>query len=209
SKSSHPQPLYSWLYNHTALAPPSYFDWLPKKEVPGFTGIERIQPSRCIMTQRRTRTISLISTPLRETLKDGKVSIKHVFLLKLESFRYDIFPLRKESQLGDVIRESYSNNKIPDDVERRLAGLTCNADRLSGTPCGFDTYANNFTARGGLDIRNVYTGDTFTLKSILASACGVAPLWLHHIYEPCMPQVFNVLSKMPSAPEKDANDYTT
>lgn len=202
---------YSWLYNHTALAAPLELKWLPPKELAGFR--DWYQHSLHYDPAKDPLRISNLDRdiiePLRDALKSGDVKIKHVFLLKLESTRDDVFPLRKDSYLGELISKSYSG-QIPDDVEERLANLTRNAERLTGTPSGFD---NSFEPYGGLHMTDAYTAGTFTLKSILASTCGIAPLvvdfnreYLYHMYEPCMPQILTALGSLSNDSRSAASD---
>ncbi|KAJ5132869.1 hypothetical protein N7448_007027 [Penicillium atrosanguineum] len=216
---------YSWLYNHTALAEPPKLDWLPEKEIGGFRdwyrGANDKYPQHYDPTQNPLHISNRhrdILQPLRDTLKSGNVNIKHVFLLKLESTRYDVFPLRKDSHVADLIRESYPHNQIPDDVEERLANLTRNAEMFTGTPSGFNSHNEPLQPYGGISATNAYTSGTFTLKSIIASVCGISPLvvdfnheYLYHFYEPCMPQILNALNLIPANSKQaaDPHDYTT
>jgi len=213
---------YSWLYNHTALGTPSELDWLSEKKLAGFrdwyTGSNSSESLHYDPNKDPLKISNLdrdILDPLRDALTKGKINIKHVFLFKLESTRADVFPMRKESYLGDLIRESFSGH-IPDDVEERLANLTRNAERFTGTSSGFNQY--EVEPYGGLHMTNAYTGGTFTLKSILASTCGIAPLvvdfnreYLHHIYEPCMPQLLSALNSLSNNTKgtNTSDDYTT
>ncbi|KAJ5097983.1 hypothetical protein N7532_004984 [Penicillium argentinense] len=214
---------WSWLFNHTALAATPKLDWLPDKKLPGFRDWRKSQKDKEYLHYDPAHDPLKISNldkevlePLRDALKGGKVNIKHVFLLKLESTRADVFPLRKESYLGELIQKSYGG-EIPDEIEERLANLTRNAARYTNTPSGFNG-EEDVKPYGGMYMRNAYTGDTFTLKSILASVCGIAPLvvdfnreYLHHIYEPCMPQVFNALNHLSNHTHDGAksDDFTT
>lgn len=212
---------YGWLYNHTALGTPSKLDWLPRENLAGFRDWNALLNDSAPLHYDPNKDPLKISNldqdilaPLRDALAKGDIHIKHVFLLKLESTRDDVFPLRKESHLGDLIRESFSGH-IPDDVEERLANLTRNAERFTATPSGFDHY--DVEPYGGLHMTNAYTGDTFTLKSILASTCGIAPLvvdfnreYLHHMYEPCMPQLLSALNSLSNDAKiaKKSEDFT-
>lgn len=151
---------------------------------------------------------------MRDAPNSGDVDIKHVFLLKLESIREDVFPLRKDSHLGELIRESYSG-QIPDDVKERLVNLTRNEERLTSTPSRFEYHP--VEPYGGLHMTDAYPADTFTLKSILASLYGIAPLvvdfnreYLYHMYQPCMPQILSALSALSNdSMEAKSDDYTT
>ncbi|KAJ6172310.1 hypothetical protein N7470_001377 [Penicillium chermesinum] len=140
-----------------------------------------------------------ILEPLRDVLKSEDFKIKHVLVFKMESTRYDVFPLRKGSYMHNRILESYKG-KIPKEVQARLANLTHTAERLTGTESGLH---KNGTVKpyGGIHATNSYTAGTFTLKSIEGTTCGLAPLvrdfnheYEHHIYQPCMPHVLDVLS---------------
>ncbi|CDM31346.1 hypothetical protein DTO013E5_8 [Penicillium roqueforti] len=210
---------YSWLGNHTALAAPPTFDWLPRDKLAGFSDwYENANHTARLHYDPRHDPIHIsnleneVLEPLRKALQSGSVNIKHVLLLKLESTRADVFPLRKESWFGDVIRESY-NGQIPAEVEERLANLTPTAERLTATSSGFN---GNDTVQpyGGFHATNAYTGDTFTLKSILATVCGIAPLvvdfnreYLYHIYQPCLPHILEALNAQ--ANRTKTEDYTT
>ncbi|KAJ5263458.1 hypothetical protein N7478_011063 [Penicillium angulare] len=210
---------YSWLYNHTAIGPTSKYDWMPVEKTPGFRdwyeGFNGSVPQHYDPNLDPIHLSNLdadIIEPLRETLKDGKIKIKHVFLFKLESTRSDVFPVKKDGHIADIIRKSYSG-EIPDEVEDRLANLTRNAEILTGVPSGFDQH--DFNPRGGLYASDAYTGGTFTLKSIVASVCGANPLvvdfnreFFHHIYQPCMPHIFNTLNKLSPALPKNSTKST-
>lgn len=55
---------------------------------------------------------------LRESLQSGSVNITHVLLLKLESTRADVFPLRKQSYFGDIIRKTFRHGHFPLELKR-------------------------------------------------------------------------------------------
>lgn len=210
---------YSWLYNHTALAVPAKLEWLPAEKLAGFRDWYA-SDGKTLHYSPEEDPLHIsnldrdVLRPVRDALNSGDVKIKHVLLLKLESTRADVFPLRNESYLGDLIRESYSG-QIPAEVDDRLASLTRNAERLTGTLSGFDHY--DVEPYGGLHMSNAYTADTFTLKSILASTCGIAPLvvdfnreYLYHMYEPCLPQILSALSTMThESTQPKSDDFTT
>lgn len=214
---------WSWLFNHTALGNPPKMDWLPERKMPGFRdwypGHKNETRQHYDPAKDPLKISNLdqdILEPLREALKDD-VKIKHVFLLKLESTRADVFPLRKDSYLGELIDKSFGGN-IPEEVEERLANLTRNAERYTNVPSGFHG-SDKVEPYGGMYMSNAYTGDTFTLKSILASVCGIAPLvvdfnreYRHHIYEPCLPQLFGALNHISNSTghsKTKSDDFTT
>lgn len=158
---------YSWLGNRTALATPLKFDWLPFEELAGFRDwyarSNDEEPHVHYNPMQDPLHISNLEgeiiEPLREALQNGSVNIKHIFLLKLESTREDVFPLRKDSFMHNRIRRSYSG-QIPRDVEERLANLTYTAERLTGTPSGFN--GNTIKPYGGIHATNSHTTGTMT-----------------------------------------------
>lgn len=192
----------------TALTAPPRWDWFPEGDWPGFRDWEtgpfgRDKFSHYNATEDPLAISNLdqdVLEPLRDALQSGKVNIKHVFVFKMESTRYDVFPLRKGSYMHDRILDSYKHKRIPKSVQRRLANLTRVAERLTGAESGFHK-KGTIKPYGGIRADNSYTGGTFTLKSIEATTCGLSPLvidfnkeYQHHIYNPCMPQVLDVLS---------------
>ncbi|KAJ6183905.1 hypothetical protein N7519_005206 [Penicillium mononematosum] len=211
---------YSWLGNHTALVAPPKFDWLPRDKLAGFSDwyenanhTARVHYNPAHDPLHISNLENEVLESLREPLQSGSVNIKHVLLLKLESTRADVFPLRKESYFGDVIRETFKNGHLPAEVEERLADLTPTAERLTATSSGFNGNANVANPYGGFHATNAYTGGTFTLKSIVATVCGIAPLvvdfnreYLHHIYQPCMPHILEALN---SQARTKTEDYTS
>jgi hypothetical protein len=214
---------YAWLGNHTALAAPPKFDWLPTQKLPGFSDwYANANGTAPVHYDPRKDPIHIsnleneVLEPIRKAIETGNVSIKHVLLLKLESTRADVFPLRKKSFFGDIISDSYGG-QIPPEVEERLATLTPTAERLTATASGFNGNDTVLNPYGGLHATNAYTADTFTLKSILATVCGVAPLvvdfnkeYLYHIYQPCMPHILEALNAQANKTENiKPDDYTT
>ncbi|KAF7165035.1 hypothetical protein CNMCM5623_009387 [Aspergillus felis] len=215
---------YRWLENRSALDKPPRWDWLPSDPIAGFEdwypGFEdhhgpphgphhrrRPPPLHYNPTMDPLHISNLqypVLEPLKEALACGNVSIKHVILLKLESTRADVFPLRKKSFMWNRIAESYTNRTIPNAVEQKLADLTRTAEFLTGFASGFwrdPTAHNGRKAYGGISARNAFTTGTYTLKSLVGTICGVTPLvtdfnreYKHHIYQPCMPHVLNALN---------------
>ncbi|KAJ5731428.1 uncharacterized protein N7483_005936 [Penicillium malachiteum] len=204
----------------TALTTPPKFDWLPEGDWPGFRDWETSsngtsQYKHYNSTEDPLHISNLdqdVIEPLREVLKNNEVKIKHVLVFKMESTRYDVFPLRKGSYVHDRILSSYQDKKIPKDVKKRLANLTHTAERLTGTESGFH---KNGTVKpyGGIYASNSYTSGTFTLKSIEGTTCGLSPLVMdfnheyeHHIYQPCLPQILDVLSA--NTNDSSSSDFT-
>ncbi|KAI9923734.1 hypothetical protein AWENTII_011887 [Aspergillus wentii] len=208
---------YEWLGNHTALDKPQPFSWLPNKNLAGFLdwhAKDRVHYNPENDPLRISNLDQQVLEPLRDALKGGNVNIKHIIFLKLESTRQDVFPVRNESAVLDRIRSSYKNDKIPKEVEERLANLTRTAERLTGRPSGFE-YFDPPKPYGGISANNSHTSGTYTLKSITGSLCGVVPLaadfnreYKQHIYQPCLPHIMDALDSRSNKPER-TEDYTT
>ena len=214
-------PRFQYLDRASSLRPPRHFDWLPKKVAPGFEDFASSSlPSLHYNGADNPLHISNLDNPVLDSLEDvlkaGDVNIKHIVLLKLESTRADVFPLRRKSFMYDRIAETYKEPTIPQSVQRRLGNLTRTAEYRTGSTSGFghnDTRFGGKKAYGGLSAKNAYTTSTYTLKSLTGTLCGVTPLvadfnreWEHHIYQPCLPHVLDMLSHG-SDITSDTDDY--
>ncbi|KAL1959706.1 hypothetical protein VTO42DRAFT_1292 [Malbranchea cinnamomea] len=214
---------YFWLTNQTALAGLPDFDFLPHgRPLPGFRDWSSDANKTSLLHYSPTQDPLHISNlenevlqPLRQALSNGSVKIKHVFLIKLESTRADVFPLRKHSFFWDRIAETYPNKHIPAEVEERLANLTRTAEYLTGFDSGFEEYGHRKKSPyGGISASNAFTTATYTVKSIPGTFCGVTPLvadfnreYQHHIYQPCLPHIFNMLNQLPDTANQ-TEDFT-
>ena len=214
---------YYWIKeNATALATPPEFDFLPSDgPVPGFkdwTDEANENPSHYSPDHDPLHISNLhkdVLEPLREAL-NGSVKIKHVFLIKMESTRGDVFPFRKDSFLWDRIAGSFPNNKIPIEVENRLANMTRTAEHLTGFNSGLEDHGHRKKGPyGGISASNAFTTGTYTLKSIPGTVCGVTPLvvdfnkeYKHHIPQPCLPQIFDVFNRQPDNTDQ-TDDFTS
>ncbi|KAJ5765647.1 hypothetical protein N7520_005206 [Penicillium odoratum] len=203
----------------TALTTPPHFDWFPAGKWPGFRDWEvsdgKFEHKHYNSTEDPIHISNLdldVLEPLRAVLQSEDFKIKHVLVFKMESTRFDVFPLRNGSYFHNRILDSYENKQVPEDVQKRLNNLTHTAERLTGTESGFQ---ENGTVKpyGGIYATNSYTAGTFTLKSIEATTCGLSPLVMdfnreyeHHIYQPCMPQILDVLSA--STNDSGSSDFT-
>jgi hypothetical protein len=212
---------YDYLKTASSLHPPLPFGWMPSGQVPGFEDWDKSDPYALhyngdMAPLHISNLDQPVLEPIRKALADGSVKIKHVVLLKLESARADIFPLRKDSFMFERIADSWKDNVIPEDVLQRIANLTPTAEYLTGTSPGFNYDDNEDTARkayGGLSAKNAYTTSTYTLKSLTGTLCGVTPLvadfnreWEHHIYQPCLPHVFDIFTQQPGI-SKETDDF--
>ena len=152
--------------------------------------------------------------PLAEALEKRKPRIKHVILLSLKSTRSDVFPLKKNSQLYDIIIKSRQSTESIEEINLDLSEITLNAELLTGEIAGFDGVERNGSSgpvgswrglgrgRGGINVQGAFTGSTTSLKSLLGSHCGVQPLPVdftveahRSIYQPCIPQILNLFNQ--------------
>lgn len=210
---------YRYLDGVSSLHPPPDWDWMPKRPGPGFTDWDESDSFALHYSPPRSPLhISNLEEPVLEPVQNAlkDLKIKHVVLLKLESARADIFPIRKDSSVFERIAETYEDKKIPDEVQERLANLTSSARLLTGVPTGFenDTARGSRKAYGSLRASNAYTTSTYTLKSLAGTLCGVTPLvadlnreWEHHIYQPCLPHVLDMFSQQ-SDVTHNTSDFT-
>lgn len=137
---------------------------------------------------------------LRDKAGKSTVDIRHVFILTLESTRKDIFPLVKGSLLWEELEGSWSKSKRSSDYDRAdLSQLSVNAELVTGQDSGFDREVNR--THGGLNVLGAMTSSTSTVKSMLASHCGVNPLPVDfleeietEIYQPCLPQILHLMN---------------
>ncbi|KAJ5660363.1 hypothetical protein N7507_006814 [Penicillium longicatenatum] len=204
----------------TALTTPPEFDWFPEGDWPGFRDWKlssegAFEHKHYNSTEDPIHISNLdedVLEPLRAVLKSKDFKIKHVLVFKMESTRFDVFPLRNGTYMHERILDSYKDREIPEDVQKRLNNLTHTAERLTGVESGFH---KNETVKpyGGIYATNSYTAGTFTLKSIEGTTCGLSPLVMdfnheyeHHIYQPCMPHVLDVLSA--STNDSTSADFT-
>ncbi|KAJ5952846.1 uncharacterized protein N7479_011259 [Penicillium vulpinum] len=219
---------FSWLEDKTALGEFPTFDWLPaynsSEGSPDWSPFHMNRYNRPEYVYEHydplkdpLHTPNLqndILEPIREALHDGSVKIKHIFLIKLESTRQDVWPFRNSSYIMKHIHDTYPKG-IPADVQDRLTKLTPTAERLTGFGTGFSE--NKPKPYGGLSASNAYTSGTYTLKSITATVCGVNPMaveanleYLHDIYQPCLPHIFEAINNQPNTTsETEDNDWTS
>ncbi|KAL8993915.1 MAG: hypothetical protein Q9169_005989 [Polycauliona sp. 2 TL-2023] len=210
-----------WLRRKTSLSAPPHWDFLPSESIPGFEdwypcGGDNCTDSLHYSPKQDPLHISNLEDPvldsLREVFNQEKVKIKHVVFIKLESTRSDVFPIREDTRVLDTIQESYGNN-IPEEVQQRLADLTPMAEYLTGFAGPFSNGSTAANPRGGLVATDAFTTGTYTLKSLPGSLCGITPLvtdfnreYLHHIYQPCLPHIFNMLNTITNKTRKSNDD---
>lgn len=213
-------------YNHldrlTALRPTPNWSWMSTEPIEGFEDWAETSPHAMHYDpQEDPLYISNLDQPVLKEIQDalasGEVKIKHVVFLKLESARADIFPLQKDSFMYKRIAETWKGKTIPPEAEARIANLTRTAEFLTNFPTGFEHNETRFGGRkayGGISAKDAITTSTYTLKSLTGSFCGVTPLvadfnreFEHHVYQPCLAQVFDMLSQQPDI-NSESDDFT-
>ncbi|QUC23543.1 uncharacterized protein UV8b_07784 [Ustilaginoidea virens] len=205
--------------NQTALAEPIRWDWLPRLDepLPGFEDWYQPGMQHYNAANDPLKVSNLdddLLSPLRGKL--AGVDIRHVVLIKLESTRKDVFPLKKDGQIWNKLAETWENGVLPESARRRLSSLTPTANFLTGD---FDDgFSHNHTRRrGGVNVNNDHTTGTYTLKSLPGTLCGITPLvadfnleYDHHVYQPCLPHIFNAFNALDHSNDSDSttDDYT-
>lgn len=205
--------------NETALAEPIRWNWLPESEtpLPGFEDWYEAEMDHYNAARDPLKISNLendLLKPLRGKL--GDVDIRHVVLIKLESTRKDVFPIKKDGQIWQKFAETWENGTLPDEVQERLSTLTQNANFLTGDyNDGFEHETTK--RRGGLNVNNDHTTGTYTLKSLPGTLCGITPLvadfnveYANHIYQPCLPHIFNAFNALDHSKDsaKHTDEYT-
>ncbi|KAL1585698.1 hypothetical protein WHR41_05973 [Cladosporium halotolerans] len=209
----------------TALAPPIAFSWLPDKPHAGFEDWYNNKPH--YSAEKDPLELSNLDQELLPELQKidlGDVPIKHVMLMKLESTRKDVFPLKKNAGVWDRLASTFKNNTIPPKIEQQIASLTPMARYLTGDlENGFANGSHNLerngrTFRGGISAQNAHTTATYTLKSLLGTHCGIVPLvadfnieYTQHIYQPCLPHIFDAFNDLKCGNESNqgASNWTS
>ncbi|KAK2737806.1 hypothetical protein FQN55_000917 [Onygenales sp. PD_40] len=209
--------------------------WLPQEEAPGFAkwyrGSSFQVPAQEDLQDQRAPSrhqyphhhppgydsvidplkISNFDEPLLDELQkalnkeNSRVDIRHVIILNLESTRKDVFPLTKDGRLHQEMEKSWKGYKKRDAPKRAdFSQLSVNAETITGEDTGFGREINR--THGGINVKGVHSASAFTLKSLLASHCGVNPLPVDfleeletEIYQPCLPQILKVLNAQKKA----------
>ncbi|CAI7652949.1 unnamed protein product [Penicillium glandicola] len=167
-----------------------------------------------------------IYEPLQKAFKEHSVEVNHVVLLTLESGRKDLFPTQQGTPLFDGLLASHKKRNIHEAIDR-LVNMTPVAQQLTGEYVT-DSKGNKVDlshspwqtppqeGMGGLNVRGAVTGSSLTFKSVLGSHCGVNPLpvdlleeSLLEIYQPCLPQIFDLFNQGKSQSEQRRQNYAS
>ncbi|RFU76077.1 sulfatase domain-containing [Trichoderma arundinaceum] len=205
------------LENCTALGDPIPWAWLPKNaSLQGFEDWYETDKEHYLASNDPLQLSNLdddLLLPLRGNLNGAP--IRHVLLIKLESTRKDVFPIKKGGYIWDRLVHSFKNSSLPIKAQKRLSSLTTTAKYLTGDfSDGFGQETG--TPRGGINANNVFTTSTYTLKSLVGTHCGISPLAAdfnvdtdHHIYQPCLPQIFEALNLLDHNGDETSNEHFT
>ncbi|KAH7195792.1 alkaline-phosphatase-like protein [Fusarium oxysporum] len=205
---------HSW-DNLTALATAEPFDWLPNDQVlAGFEDWHLKRPH--YNADVDPLKISNLGQDLVPTLKDKlqDVPIRHVVLCFLESTRNDVFPIKKDGNIWELLASTFPNNTIPQEAHEKLANLTPTANYITGDyDDGFD-HEGSKPKRGGVHFTNAHTTGTFTFKSLVGTLCGIGPLladfnldYAHHVYQPCLAHIFEALNQVSNATDAGSRPF--
>lgn len=206
----------------STLRSPLPYDWLPYEEIPGFgdwyqdlnsTGFLHYDPvSECFHTSNLREEII---EPIRSSILGGRVKVKHVIFIIMESARNDIFPLTRDSPIWERITETYTDRQIPAEIASSLGHLSKNARYLTDTFPRPDRDASLGQRRGAIVASDAHTTSTYTLKSMAGTLCGIEPLtadfnqeYKHHIYQPCIAHILGAFNQHVTR-EPDAEDFTS
>jgi hypothetical protein len=166
-----------------------------------------------------------IYEPLQKAFKEHSVEVNHVVLLTLESGRKELFPAQQGTPLFDGLLASHKKQDVKEAIDR-LVTMTPTAQQLTGEYAtdskGNKVDLSNSTwenppreGMGGLNVRGALTGSSLTFKSILGSHCGVHPLPVDlleesmlEIYQPCLPQIFDLFNLGKSKLQSNSNQTT-
>ncbi len=200
--------------NLTALTEPVPFKWLPKDvKLPGFEDWH--DKKEHYNAEADPIKISNLKEPLlqplRGVLKD--VPIRNIILMKLESTRKDVFPIKKGGLIWDKFAKSFENGTLPEAAQKRLATLTPNANYITGDyDDGFDH--DERPSRGGINANNCHTTGTYTLKSLPGTLCGITPLvadmnqeYYSHVYQPCLAQIFDAFNVIDHSSDRSKDSF--
>lgn len=208
------------LDNATALTEPVKFTWLPKTtSLPGFEDWYEEGKDHYSADADPLKISNLndeIIPELRE-LGLSNVPIRHVIIIKLESTRKDVFPLKNSSMPYQKLASLHKNNILPEEGRSFLSNLTGTAKFLTGDHN--DGFEGNGTAfqpksRGGINANNAFTASSYTLKSLIGTLCGISPLIAnfnvepgYHIYQPCLPHILNALNSLDHSNDTKSKDH--
>ncbi|OAA34229.1 sulfatase domain protein [Beauveria brongniartii RCEF 3172] len=202
SHNGDPNSITDILHGKTALLSPIPLPWLPEgNALNGFEDWYH-EGAQHYDAQADPLKVSNMQDALLSDLqgKLADVDIRHVIVVKMESIRKDVFPVKQGGVIWRKLADATSNHTLSGEAQERLATLTPMANSLT---CDYDDGFNHpdRTCRGGISADNAFTASTYTLKSVIATLCGIGPIAADfnveaksHFYQPCLTHVFHALS---------------
>lgn len=200
--------------NITAIDKPIPLKWLPKENIlKGFEdwyGPDQHHYNSAADPLFISNLEQDVLAQVKDSLDD--MSIKHIVLVVMESTRKDLFPIKKDGLVWNRFAKESPGGNLTDEAAERLRTLTSTANFLTGDYDDGFVHDGNLKRRGGLNFRDAYTAATYTRKSMVGTLCGVWPLvadfnmeHMHHIYQPCLPQILEAFNYLDQQDEKEKN----
>lgn len=126
----------------------------------------------------------------------SNVRVRNVVLILMESTPSHLFPFGPKSPFYTRAETARQSHQSYDDIRN----MTPIANKL------FDTHGGRHEhAKGGMSVIGAESTCSYTLKSLMASHCGVYPLPMDfmreavadaHLYQPCLPHILHTLNDM-------------
>ncbi|KAM0324872.1 hypothetical protein ACHAQA_007838 [Verticillium albo-atrum] len=150
-----------------------------------------------------------ILKPLKDSIKNDEVKIKHVVFILMESLRSEVFPLRPNTNFYDMIVEANEEDKR-DEIKARLAQMTPNIAKITGYSADFESFDTpevtwagpSQPGFGGINVLGAVTSSTMSTKSYSANLCGTWPMAVEKFdeadtdaYQPCLPQILDLFNR--------------
>ncbi|KAH8196700.1 hypothetical protein TruAng_009129 [Truncatella angustata] len=202
--------------NSTALTDPVQLSWLPKEvQVPGFEDWYT-EGGQHYNSSADPLKVSNLDNELYPALQKqiADIKIRHVVLLVLESTRSDVFPILNATSIRNRLAEAHSDKKLTTEEVEKLANLTNTARFLAGIPT--NTTQQPRTTGGSIRAHNAFTTASYTLKSLVGTLCGIAPMTVdfdsevsHHVYQPCLAQIFEAFNLLDHGNRTDGTNFTS
>lgn len=204
SSKSGPNSITDLLNGKTALSTPIPLSWLPEGEpLQGFEDWYHDNAEHYSAEADPLKVSNMqdgLISDLRGKLAD--VDIRHVIIVKMESIRKDVFPVKQGGKIWKKLADATSNKTLSGEAHERLSTLTPMANSLT---CDYDDgfEHDNRTCRGGISANNAFTASTYTLKSVIATLCGIGPVAADfnveakaHFYQPCLTHVLHAFNAL-------------
>ena len=167
-----------------------------------------------------------ILEPLRKSMADGSVKIKHLALIMMESMREEMFPIQAGTDYHKFITESLDQDQI-DVVNERLSWISPNTEKITGKHGGFKDSSGKLYKEGssewhdhiapgfgGVNVVGAFTPSSASTKSSAASHCGVWPMAVDMFdeadtqsYQPCITHILELFNQMKGINTEEKQDF--